>query len=188
MAPPAESSRTYPSELPAVALRQTVVFPLTLQPLAVNRPSSIEAVNRALAADRLLFLTLQDNESDHPEPNELRRVGTIVAIRQMAKAPNGAIHVIVEGLLRARSEHLSGSDSWLRATVALLPEKSEQSLEVDAASRFRAVSRCAHGPQQGAVRQVRLDDDDPATRARIPALLEDVTRHALLEDDGVTQG
>src|SRR2546426_219471 len=48
--------RTYPSELPVLALRQTVVFPLTLQPLAINRPPSIDAVNRALAGDRPLAL------------------------------------------------------------------------------------------------------------------------------------
>ena len=67
-----EPARTYPSELPVLALRQTVVFPLTLQPLAINRPMSIEAVNRALAGDRLLFLTLQNNDKDEPEPDDLR--------------------------------------------------------------------------------------------------------------------
>src|SRR5437667_422229 len=61
-----EGSRTYPSELPVLALRQTVVFPLTLQPLAINRPMSVDSVNRALAGDRLVFLTLQGNDSDDP--------------------------------------------------------------------------------------------------------------------------
>jgi ATP-dependent Lon protease len=191
MAPPAESSRTYPSELPAVALRQTVVFPLTLQPLAVNRPSSIEAVNRALAADRLLFLTLQDSESDHPEPSELHRVGTIAAIRQMAKAPNGAIHVIVEGLLRARSEQQSGSDSWLRATVALLPEKSEQSLEVDAYVRRiqelidRALSLSSALSQE--LRGVVMGIEDPMRLAYLLASLLDIKadeKQRILEADG----
>src|SRR5262249_15765588 len=96
-----EPVRTYPSELPVLALRQTVVFPLTLQPLAINRPMSVEAVNRALASDRLIFLALQNTESDEPEPNELRTTGTIGAIRQMAKMPTGATHIIVEGLQRA---------------------------------------------------------------------------------------
>ncbi|PYQ97350.1 MAG: hypothetical protein DMF97_14020, partial [Acidobacteria bacterium] len=63
-----EASRTYPSELPVLALRQTVVFPLTLQPLAINRPMSVDTVNRALTGDRLVFLTLQSNDSDDPEP------------------------------------------------------------------------------------------------------------------------
>jgi len=98
-----ESARTYPSELPALALRETVVFPLTLQPLAISRAMSIEAVNRALAGERLLFLALQTADRDEPEPGDLKTIGTIVAIRQMAKVPNGGIHVIVEGLTRARA-------------------------------------------------------------------------------------
>ena len=66
-----EPERTYPSELPALALRQTVVFPLTIQPLAINRPMSVETVNHALAGDRLVFLTLQKDDSD--EPKEIGR-------------------------------------------------------------------------------------------------------------------
>src|SRR3954465_845077 len=101
---PTDSARTYPSDLPALALRETVVFPLTLQPLAISRPQSIESVNRALAGDRLLFLSLQTVDHEEMEPDDVKRVGTIAAIRQMAKVPNGGIHVIVEGLMRARAE------------------------------------------------------------------------------------
>jgi len=104
-----DPARTYPSELPALALRETVVFPLTVQPLAVSRPHSVDAVNRALAGDRLLFLTLQTSDTDDPQPNDLKSIGTIAAIRQMAKVPNGGIHVIVEGLQRGRAEVLCGS-------------------------------------------------------------------------------
>ena len=55
---------TLPSELPVLPLRRTVAFPQTLQPLAVNRPVSIETVNRALGGDRLILLLLQDNDAD----------------------------------------------------------------------------------------------------------------------------
>ena len=64
-----DPARTYPSELSALALRETVVFPLTLQPLAISRPISIESVNRALASDRLIFLSLQTTDSDDPTPH-----------------------------------------------------------------------------------------------------------------------
>src|SRR5256884_6140740 len=86
-----EPARTYPSELPVLALRQTVVFPLTLQPLAINRPTSIDSINRALRGDRLLFFALQNSDADDAEPTDLRTIGTIGAIRQMAKLPNGGI-------------------------------------------------------------------------------------------------
>src|SRR6476659_9522613 len=122
--------RTYPSELPVLALRETVVFPLTLQPLAVSRPHSIEAVNRALAGDRLLFLALQATEADDPQPTDLKTIGTIAAIRQMAKVPNGGIHVIVEGLQRGRAELMARTANSLRATVRPAPEEAERTLEV----------------------------------------------------------
>src|SRR6202043_1595836 len=98
-----EPSRTYPSDLPVLALRQTVVFPLTVQPLAINRPASMESVNRALTGDRLLFLALQTSDTDEPQPTDLKTIGTIAAIRQMAKVPAGGVHVIVEGLTRAQA-------------------------------------------------------------------------------------
>ena len=127
-----ETVRTYPSELPVVALRQTVVFPLTLQPLAINRPTSIEAVNRALAGDRLLFLALQNTGDEEPSPDDLRRIGTIAAIRQMAKVPTGGVHVIVEGLTRARADAMIRRDLAIIATVTPIPDQFARTLEIDA--------------------------------------------------------
>src|SRR5436190_23636230 len=129
-----EASRTYPSELPVLPLRQTVVFPLTLQPLAINRPMTVDSVTRAVAGDRIDFLTLQGNDSEDPEPGDLRSVGTIGAIRQMARVPNG-IHIIVEGLLRAKSDVVNKSGTALRATVAPLPDTTARTLEIDAYMR-----------------------------------------------------
>jgi ATP-dependent Lon protease len=114
--PPDE--RTYPSELPALALRETVVFPLTIQPLAITRPLSIEAVNRALANDRLLFMALLTSDEDDPQPEHMKQLGTIGAIRQMAKVPSGGIHIIVEGITRARAEAITRAEQTLKATVA----------------------------------------------------------------------
>jgi ATP-dependent Lon protease len=127
-----EPARTYPSELPVVPLRQTVVFPLTLQPLAINRPMSIEAVNRALTGDRLLLLTLQSNDKDEPEAADLRTIGTIAAIRQMAKVPNGGMHIIIEGLMRAKADAVSKTGVSLRATVSPLPDVLDRTLEIEA--------------------------------------------------------
>jgi len=127
-----DTARTYPSEMPVLALRDTVVLPLTVQPLAVSRPGSVEAVNRALAGDRLVFLTLQAVDSEEPQPNDLKTIGTIGAIRQMAKVPNGGVHVLIEGLTRASAELVTLSGHAIRATVTPLPEDTTPSLEVDA--------------------------------------------------------
>ena len=127
-----EPERIYPSELPVLALRQTVVFPLTIQSLAINRPMSIDTVNHALAGDRLVFLVLQTNDKDEPDAGDLHTIGTVAAIRQMAKVPNGGVHVIVEGLMRAKAEVVTRAGTALRATVSPAPEAVDKSLEIDA--------------------------------------------------------
>jgi len=182
--------RTYPSDLPALALRETVVFPLTLQPLAISRPHSIEAVNRALAGDRLLFLTLQNIETDDPQPSDLRSIGTIAAIRQMAKVPNGGIHVIVEGLRRGRADLLSRTENILRATVNPAPEDAERTLEVDAyVRRLQELIDRALSVSSGLSQELRTmvaGIDDPLRLAYLLSSLLDMKaeeKQQILETD-----
>jgi ATP-dependent Lon protease len=185
-----DPARSYPSELPVLTLRQTVVFPLTLQPLAINRPASVEAINRALSADRLVFLTLQNDDQDDPEPGALRTVGTIGAIRQMAKVPNGGVHIIVEGMRRAKAEVVSKSAVLLNAMVAPFPEQAERSIEVDAYVRRlqeqidRALALASGLSQE--LRGLVLGIDDPLRLVYLLASLLDIKaedKQQILEHD-----
>jgi ATP-dependent Lon protease len=129
----AETTQTpaLPSELPVLPLRGAVVLPMTVAPLGVGRPVSIEAVNRALAGDRLVLLLTQRTETDDPSPDDLYRIGTVGVIRQMAKSPNG-MRVLVEGLVRARAEFLQTEKGGLTALLKPLPETSDRTIEIDA--------------------------------------------------------
>jgi ATP-dependent Lon protease len=120
-----------PPELPVLPLRGTVAFPLSVQPLAVNRPVSVESVNRALAGDRMLLLVLQDGELDDPGPDQVKRIGTVGIIRQMARNPSG-LHVIVEGLARVRADVINRTGLSMRAMIHAEPEQVDRSVEVDA--------------------------------------------------------
>jgi ATP-dependent Lon protease len=188
----ADPARTYPSELPVLALRETVVFPLTLQPLAVNRPVSIESINRALSRDRLLFLTLQATDGDEPQPDDLKAIGTIAVVRQMAKVPTGGVHIIVEGLMRARSSLVTRGELQLRANVAPAPEKADKTLEVDAYVRRlhdlidRALSLTSGLSQE--LRTLVAGIDDPLRLAYLLASLLDMKaeeKQQILESDNL---
>ena len=121
-----------PSELPVVPLRDAVVLPMTVAPLGVSRPISVEAVNRALAGDRMVLLLLQKNDAEEPAPDDLHRVGTVGVIRQMAKAPSG-MRVLVEGIVRARAEFLQQRQaaSCTRCS-SRCPSPRNGSIEIDA--------------------------------------------------------
>jgi ATP-dependent Lon protease len=139
MAQPTSSSPPIPSELPVLPLRRSVVFPWTAAPLAAARPVSVEAINRALAGDRMVLLLQQTTEAEDLSPTDLVRVGTVGLIRQMSKMPNGSVRLLVEGIARARAEFLnkepSGEGHLILALVKPLPEPTERTIEVDAQIR-----------------------------------------------------
>ncbi|OFW26356.1 MAG: endopeptidase La [Acidobacteria bacterium RIFCSPLOWO2_12_FULL_66_21] len=132
----ADASQTpaLPAELPVVPLRGAVVLPLTVAPLGVNRPMSVEAINRSLAGDRMVLLLLQQNDTDEPAADDLHRVGTIAIVRQMAKGAGG-MRVLVEGVLRARAEFLQTDRGFVRALIKPMAESAERAIEVDARVR-----------------------------------------------------
>ena len=187
----AETAPQLPSELPVLPLRRTVALPLTLQPLAVNRPVSIETVNRALGVDRLVFLVLQNNENEDPGPDDLLQVGTVGVIRQMAKVPSG-INVIVEGLSRARATLVTRTGTSMRAQITPLPETFERTIEVEAHIRRiqelieKALSITTGMSEE--LRDVVVHIEDPVRLAYVLATLIDMKpldKQELLEENDV---
>src|SRR5215212_3900557 len=127
MSEPTATIPPLPPELPVLPLRANVAFPLSVQPLAVNRPVSVESVNRALGGDRMLLLVLQEGELDDPGPDQVKRIGTVGIIRQMARNPSG-LHVIVEGLARVRADVINRTGLSMRAVIHAEPEQVDRAL------------------------------------------------------------
>ena len=169
-----------------------MLFPQTLQPLAVNRPVSLESVNRALTADRLILLVLQEDDSDEPTAENLKRVGTVGVIRQMAKAPTGGVNIIVEGLARVRADVFTRSGNTLRAQITPLPDKGEKTIEVEAhVRRIQELIEKALSITTGMseeLRDVVVHIEDPVRLAYVLATLIDMKpldKQALLEENDV---
>jgi ATP-dependent Lon protease len=187
--PDPPSTPVIPRELPVLPLRQTVAFPLTLTPLAVNRPVSVDSINRALGGDRLLLLVLQDGDGDDPQPTELSRIGTVGVIRQMAKTPVG-VNILVEGLTRARARDITRTGLQLQASVEPLPDATERSIEVDAHVRrvrelVERAAALAGGPTQE-LREGVNTIEDPLRLCYLLAGMLDLKvseRQQLLESD-----
>jgi ATP-dependent Lon protease len=190
----AETTQTppLPNELPVVPLRGAVVLPMTVAPLGVSRPLSVEAVNKALAGDRMVLLLLQKNDNDDPSPDDLHRVGTVAIVRQMAKG-QGGMRVLVEGVARARAEFLQTEKGHLTALIKPMPEPSDRSLEIDAHVRRlqelvdRALS-LATGLSPD-IRTLVTSLDDPLRVAYLLASLLDMKpedKQRLLEESSIS--
>jgi ATP-dependent Lon protease len=178
-----------PADVPVVPLRRTVAFPLTLQPLAVNRPVSVESVNAALGSDRLVLLVLQKTDDEDPRAEDLQLIGTVGIIRQMARAPQG-LNIIVEGMVRVRIDSTNRTGNTLRARITRMPESVERSVEVDAYVRRlhelvdRALSLTGGLSQE--VKQLVTGIEDPLRLCYLLGTLLDVQaeeKQRLLELD-----
>jgi ATP-dependent Lon protease len=122
------------SKLPALPLKNTVVYPQIIVPLAVGRSMSLAAVNAALERGRELIAVAQrDPEEQRPERAGLYDVGTVVTITRMEKRDQGA-QIIVQGLRRVRLGEAEWHGEQLLVQVEPLPVLTMEGADEDAAA------------------------------------------------------
>ncbi len=92
-----------PKVLPLLPLRDVVILPGMIVPLAVGREKSINAVSEAMTKNRLIFVTTQKKSSlENPGQKDLYNVGTVVEILQMLRMPDNTIKILIESITRAK--------------------------------------------------------------------------------------
>ncbi|HKP73849.1 MAG TPA: endopeptidase La [Pyrinomonadaceae bacterium] len=117
---------------PMVPIRDVVIFPFTKVAFKIGRPGSIQALEKALASDRTIFLATQHDASiDEPVPSEIYGVGTIARILQAQKLENGQTKVVVEGRERATTIRVDNDNGAFTATVRRAPSALETGQRIE---------------------------------------------------------
>ncbi len=127
-----------PPELPALPLRDIVIYPFMIVPLFVSRDKSIKAVEEALKENRMIVLVSQkDVNKEDPEQEDLYEVGTVAIIMRMLKLPDGRIRILIQGLSRTRVDSVNAKGDYVRVHITPVSEPlaPENSLEVEALVR-----------------------------------------------------
>ena len=120
--------------VPMMPVREMVIFPQMMTPFIVGREASVRALEEALAGEKKIFLATQHDASvDDPKPEEIYQVGTLANIVQSVKLPDGNIKVLVEGSERAKIVQVTSDEGFFRATVRLMPVKSEPTPQLEQA-------------------------------------------------------
>lgn len=122
--------------VPLLPLRGLLVYPTMVLHLDVGREKSVQALEKAMVDDHLIFLTTQKEVStDEPQEDDLYRMGTLTKVKQMLKLPNGTIRVLVEGLVRAEIvEFFEGEDHY-SATLRKHEDRDTKDAEDEALMR-----------------------------------------------------
>ncbi|HVA44832.1 MAG TPA: endopeptidase La [Pirellulales bacterium] len=122
--------------LPVLPLKNSVLFPHLLMPLAVGRAASIAAIESALTSeDKSIFVVAQRNpEVDEPAQSDLFAAGTTAVIKRMERA-EGGMRLIIQGIERAELVSLETGEAFLKAQLRFLPEPTDEGTEIEALQR-----------------------------------------------------
>jgi len=106
-------------EIPVLAIRNTVIFPVLAFPINVGRSKSVRAVEEARTTQEqyLGIFTQRDPKTEDPEPSDLYQVGTVVKILKPVPVPGKKLNVIIQGLARARIVRWSDEANYLKAEI-----------------------------------------------------------------------
>ena len=131
-----ELGQELPTTLPVLPLKETVVFPESMTPLAIGQERSIKLIDDVVGADRLLALvTVRNPEAESPGWGDLYDVGTAAVVHKLIRVPDGTLRILVQGLRRIRIERHVTDDPYLVGEFAEVPDRIEPSKELEALTR-----------------------------------------------------
>ncbi len=104
--------------------------------LDVGRERSVQALEKAMMDDHMIFLTTQkDSDIDEPTQDDFYEMGTLTKVKQMLKLPNGTIRVLVEGLNRGTISSYSNDQGFYEVEVDEHTDSEKKDSELDALMR-----------------------------------------------------
>src|SRR3954467_415160 len=103
--------------LPVLPLREVVLFPGVTAPIGAGRPSTLRAIEAALAGpDRLVFAVSQRQNVESVSSDVLYTIGTIARIGQLQRGLSG-MQLLLHGERRGIAIHYTEKEGYLQAIV-----------------------------------------------------------------------
>ena len=141
--------------LPILPLRESVVFPASMTPLAIGQDRSIRLVDEAVANDRpIALVTARSSEEEAESAEDLHEIGTSAVIHKMIRVPDGSLRILVQGLDRIRLEAVEQTEPYLTGRFTPLPDVGEEDREAEALARSvetlfgRIISEAPYLPEE----------------------------------------
>ena len=124
---------TIPSEVAVLPVRNMVIFPGTVVPLAIGREKSRRLLNDILPDEKVVVAICQrDPQVEDPTGDDLYKCGSAVLVLKLLRMEEGAQNVIVHGLARVRIAEWISREPYLRARVEVVQDEVTDSTETEA--------------------------------------------------------
>ncbi len=154
--------------LPALPLKNTVLFPGLLLPLSVGRENSLQAVEAALKTEEkeIILIAQRDAQVEAPQQDDLYTIGTKAVIRKSSRQGDGMMEILVLGVDRVVVVKLDQTEPYLSAKfrVLALPQDGGSELEALSGALLELATKAitlAQPQSAGEITRMLAGHDDP---------------------------
>lgn len=126
-----------PEVLSLIPLRESVIFPMLIAPLAVGRPSSVQLIDESVTGTNRIVGVVAQREpgTETPTADEVFTFGCAAIVRTLSKAADG-VRLIVQGIARFRILEILQEEPYLKARIEVVEEPEfEHTDELEALRR-----------------------------------------------------
>jgi ATP-dependent Lon protease len=182
-----------PATLPVLPLKETVVFPQSMTPLAIGQERSVKLIDDVVSGNRAVALvTARDQEVEQPGWDDLYDVGTAAVVQKMIRVPDGTLRILVQGVKRVRLERRVQDDPYLIGEFGDVPEIVNESPELEALTRNvqtlygRVITLVPYLPDELEMAAANIDDPSALSYLVSSTLrIKTDDKQRLLEEDDV---
>ncbi|XAM00293.1 endopeptidase La [Phycisphaeraceae bacterium D3-23] len=158
-----------PATLPILPVRGTVVFPGTIIPLGIGRPSSRKLLDESLAKSKVIGLATQvDEDAEDPGFAGLHPMGIAAVALKLIRQPDETLTLIVHGLRRieltraiqtqpyitarvTKPRQIDGKGKRFQATINQLRDLAQELIELTPNAPEQAMTMLLNIEQPGAL-------------------------------------
>lgn len=152
---------------PVIVVRGLVLFPGMILNFDIGRSKSIEALNRAIDTDQIVFIVAQkDINEDEPDYNDgIYTYGAIAEIKQVLRCTDDVIKVLIEGKSRGKIRSIVQTQPYLLAEVLQIKKANGKLGSKGTASLrtikniFNEYARLTPNISPDIVREIEMCDD-----------------------------
>jgi ATP-dependent Lon protease len=107
-----------PDVLPILPVRNTVIFPGTITPLTIGRPSSRQLLEESLGQSKMIGICAQKNpDVDNPAPEDIYHVGVAAIVLKLFRHSEEQILIVVQALQRIAIKKFVLTHPFFKAEV-----------------------------------------------------------------------
>lgn len=149
-------TQDYPSELPILPIRNTVLFPGVVLPITVGRDKSIKLIQEAHKQNKTIGVISQRKQDvEEPGKDDLYAIGTIATVLRLLKMPDGSTTAIIQGKKRFKLENILSNDPYMMARITPL-------LDIPPITQDKTVEAILSSVREMAMNIIKLSPNIPS--------------------------